>query len=247
VQAIGLLVAMVGVVEADGAVVEEQGAVLGQRPALGVASQVKGDAAAAGVGGVDLDVPVLAIQGAQQRGPVRGGLAWWQAQLGAVEQGKQASQELAAEQALQRLEREQEAISSGTPAQIRGQAAGGDQGVDVRVVTQVAAPGMQGHEQARGGTQMTRICQEFEQGVTHGVEEQLDETFAVELPQEQQLMRQGEDDVEMRARQETAEFGVDPACAGTRGAARTTAMAAGVELLVSEVTLRAAKRVAAAG
>ena len=59
-------------------------------------------------------------------------------------------------------------------------------------------------------------------------------------------MRQSEHDMEVRARQQAHELGIDPGGASHRGAARAAAMPAGVELFVAEVALRADERVAAA-
>ena len=59
-------------------------------------------------------------------------------------------------------------------------------------------------------------------------------------------MRQSEHDMEVRARQQAYELGIDPGGTSHRGAARAAAMPAGVELFVAEVTLRADESVAAA-
>ena len=59
-------------------------------------------------------------------------------------------------------------------------------------------------------------------------------------------MRQSEDHMEVRTRQQPGELGIDPGRTGARGAARAAAVAAGVELLGAEVALGAAQRMTAA-
>lgn len=237
---------VVGVVEADEAVGIEQTALTGKWAALQIAGQIKGHAAAVGVRGIDLHVPVLAIQVAEACAPMRQGLLRRQGQVMGVQQLAQAGQELAGEQPTKRHQGQQEAAPGGAPRLIGGQAPGADQGVYMRMTRQRAAPGVQRHEDAGHGAQVTRVGEQLQQRQAHGVEEQLGQGGAVEAPQRQQFMRQGEDDVEMRARQQTLQLGIDPMLARGVTATRATAVVAGVQLKLFEAAGGAAQDMAAA-
>jgi hypothetical protein len=106
---------------------------------------------------------------------------------------------------------------------------------------------VQGHQQARAHAQALGVGHQFEQRVTHAVKQQRGHGGAIERPQRQQHMRQREDDVEMRAGQETGELGVDPELARSASAARTTAVAASTVLNVFEVAVGASPGLAAEG
>ena len=71
-------VAVVEVGEGDGVLSEVQAAVAAQGAALDVAGQVEGDAAAVGVGLVDLQVPVGAPELADEGAQLLGVLMWRQ-------------------------------------------------------------------------------------------------------------------------------------------------------------------------
>lgn len=244
-QGLDLAVMVIGVVEGDAARVHEKCPVLGQWPALGIASQVQRDAAPAGVRRIDLNVPVRAVQRRDDAAPVGKRLAGRQVQLAALEQVLQTSQELAAEQPLQGLKGQQVGVAGGQPAAIGGQAASGDEGVDVGVAAQGTAPGVQRQQQPGQGAEVARIGEHLQQALAHAVEEQPGHGGAVERPQRQQLVRQREDAVEVRARQQPGKLRIDPGATRSVGAARAAAVAAGVELFDLEVAVRTTQRVAA--
>ena len=110
------------------------------------------------------------------------------------------------------------------------EAAGADQAVHVWVVAQVAAPGVQGHEQTRHGAEVARVGAQVEQAAAGAVEQQLCQDCAVELPEREKDVREGEDDVEMGAGQQLGQLRGEPLLAGCAGAARASAVAAGVIL-----------------
>ena len=118
-------------------------------------------------------------------------------------------------------------------------AAGGDEAEQVGVMAQVAAPGVQGHEQAWESAEVARVGTQVEQARACGIEQQPGHEGAVELPQAEEAVRQGEDDVEVRARQQLGQLCGQPALARRLCASRAAAVAAGVVLDRGEVTLRA--------
>lgn len=201
-QRLGLLVVVIGVGHAHEVIaVDGQRAAQGHGPALDVARQVQGHAAGVTVGRLDLDVPVRAVELAQALVPVRRRLLGWQRQALLGQQRVQLSQQLAAKQVLQQLQRQQEAAAGGPPGAIRGYAAGAEQAVHVRVKRQIAAPGVQRHEQAWAYAGQPRRGHQLQQRVARTLHQQRSQCGAVVAPQRQQRVRQREDDVEVRARQ----------------------------------------------
>ena len=226
---------------------EVKAAIAAEWAALGIASEVEGDAAAVWVWGVDLDVPVCAPLVFDVGLPV-----------GAVERGRQVqelvlegvgdgAQELAAKELAQGFEGQQEARSRRAPLTAGVKAAGGDEAVQVRVVAQVAAPGVQGHEQAWECAEVAWIGTQVEQARACGIEQQPGHEGAVELPQAEEAVRQGEDDVKVWAGQQLGQLSGEPALARRLCASRAAAVAAGVVLDRGEVALRAGKYVHAHG
>ena len=159
----------------------------------------------------------------------------------------QGSKQPAAKELAQRLEWQEEGAAGVTPLTSAVQAASRDQAVQVRMVAEVAAPGVQGHEQAGQGAEVARVGAQVEQAGASGVEEQAGHEAAVELPQADEAVGQGEDDVEMRARQQLGQLCGQPTLARRLGAAWTAAVATGVVLHRGEVALGARQHVHAHG
>ena len=80
-----------------------------------------------------------------------------------VERLAEQAEELAAEQALQRHGRDRHVRTAGLPLPLRVQAAGSHEAVQVRVVGQIAAPSVQGHQQAWQHAQAAGIAHELKQ------------------------------------------------------------------------------------
>jgi len=228
------VVAVVEVGHGHRAVVQVQEGVGGHRAALGVTGEIEHDTAAVVVGRADLDVPVLEPKRVQGGAPGVGG-SWCRQHPGRAVQVRQRGQQLALKQPLQGLDGQEPVGATGAPGAVGVDAAGGDEAVDVGVVGQGAAPGVQRHEQAGEGPQDAGRGHQLQQGLAHAAHEHGQEAVTVELPERQQLVGQGEDDVEVRAGQQALQLCVDPARAGCTGAARTRAVAAGVELQLFDV------------
>ena len=191
-----------------------------------------------GVRGFDLQVPVGAPLDIDEGLPVLLIALGGQGQMVLTQGVLQGGQKPAPEGLAQRLDGQQEVGAGVVPGVGRVQAAGGDQAVQVRMLAEVAAPGVQGHEQAWHSAQMARIGTQREQARARGVEQHLGHGCAVELPQREEDVGQAEDDVEVRARQQPGQQPCQPLLAGHGGAARAGPMAAGMVLDGVEVPLR---------
>ena len=110
-QRLALMVVVIGVAEADEAVGQVQRALIGQRAALGVASQVQSHTPPVFVGCGDLDVPVQPVVLRDRAMPVRAVLLGRQVQTLSIQGQPQLREQLAAEQMLQRLDRNEEALA----------------------------------------------------------------------------------------------------------------------------------------
>lgn len=229
-QRLELPIAVVEVAHAHGVAVQVEAMVGAQRAAASVACEVQHDATAVCVGRTDLDVPVLAVQPPDVLEPGGEVGAGRQRPVAATQFMQHVVQQLAAQQALQGGDGQQPAWTALTPKAVVIEAAGGDQAVHVRVVRQGAAPGVQRQQHARHHAEEARVAHDLQQGLAHALQQQGGEGGAVVGPQGDQLVRQGEDDVEVRAGQQPLQFSVDPFVASGLGAAGATAMAAGVEL-----------------
>ena len=118
--------------------------------------------------------------------------------------------------------------------------------MDVGVVAERAPPGVQRQQQARGGPQVPGVAQHLQQALAHAVEQQLGQSLAVELPQPEQFVRQGEHHMKVRAPQQSIQLGLHPRLARAARTARAAAVAASVEHLALGVTLGAIVQVSAA-
>ena len=245
VNGLATLVAVIGVAEADGVVGEVERPIARQRTALDVASQVQRDTAAMGIGLADLDVPVQPVVACDGATPMELILLGRQAQPPGIEGVLEVGKELAAEQELKRLERDEEVGVRGAPLALAVEATGAGQAVHVRMVAERSAPGVKCHQQTRHGAQVARHGRQLEDALAGAVEEQLVHPGAVELPQRDERVRQGEDQVEVRAWQQLFELSLNPLALRPIGAARATAMAASVVLDNAAVALRAGQNMRA--
>ena len=149
----------------------------------------------------------------------------------------QGAEQPGAKQPAQGFEGQQEIGLASSPLAGAVEPAGADQAVHMGVVAQVAAPGVQGHEQTRHGAEVALVGTQVEQTAAGAVEEQLRQERAVELPECEKDVRQGEDDVEMGAGQQLGQLHREPLLACCAGAARASAVAAGVILGRVDVAL----------
>lgn len=244
-QGLALLVAVVQVGQRNLGLVQPECAFGGQWAALHISREVDCDGTSVGIRRVDLDVEVLAVERLQDGEPVLRLGRCGQLQAMLAQGQSQRGQQLAAKQMLEGAQRQQEAGPATAPLVVGVDATGGDQAVHVRVMAQGAAPGVQSHQQAWRGAEQAWVGTELKQAQSGAVEEQLVEPGAVELPQHDEFVRQGEHDMEVRAGQQALELSGQPLLARTCGAARATAMATGVELGDAVVALSALEHVVA--
>ena len=97
---------------------------------------------------------------------------------------------------------------------VRGESAGGDHTMDVRMMLQFLVPGVEDTEKADLRTQMPGMASDFEQGLGAGAEQQIVENLLVLQSQGRQKMRKGEDHVHVAGGQEFLLARLEPAVAG---------------------------------
>ena len=84
------------------------------------------------------------------------------------------------------------------PGTVESQSAGGNDVVDMRMMLKVLSPGMEHAEEPDVGSQVLGIASKFEQRSGAGAEEQIIEQPLVLKDEGGELVRHGEDDVEVR-------------------------------------------------
>src|ERR1017187_5953418 len=113
------------------------------------------------------------------------------------------------------------------PGTIEGKAAGGNDVVYVGMNLEVLPPCMEHAEESDARSQVLGIASQFEQGSRAGAEEQIVEQPLVLEDQSAEFVRQSEDDVEMRHRQQFSRPRGQPFCAHVALALRAVPIPAG--------------------
>src|SRR3990172_6408719 len=184
-------------------------------------------------GGLGVDDEIVAEQRPKE-GAERFVLCQWlehagQAKLTFAECPFEPGDELAAEHAAQDLHRQEEAIAWTNPGfVIRGQTTCRDHAVDVWVVEQVLAPGVEHAEETDLSAQMFRISGDLQESRSAGSKQQGIQKPLVVEGQRSQRVRKREDHMYIGNSQEFSLAGGQPLVASVRPTLRTMAVAAGV-------------------
>src|ERR1017187_10252519 len=126
----------------------------------------------------------------------------------------QASRELAAEDAAQCVNRQEKAARGIDPSgAIESQATGGNDVVNMGMMFEVLSPGMEHAEESDVGSEVFPIASQFEHRRGAGAIEQVVEQSLVLQCNSGQIMRQREDDVEIRNGQQFSRARRQPFCA----------------------------------
>ena len=155
--------------------------------------------------GIDdpVDAPQLVEPVGEGRGLGEAGEVAEEAQLAGVEGGLQVLEEQPAEQAREHAHRQEEAGPAGDPARaVEREAAARHDAMDVRMMVQVLAPGVEHGDDADLGAEMLGIGGDGAQRLGGGAEQDgVDRRLVLEGDLGHRR-RQGEDDVEVRHRQQ---------------------------------------------
>ena len=223
-----LAIAVVGVIKVYALRAHVQRAFVAHWPTLDVACQIQGHASPVCIRLADLDVPVPGVLPADALAPVLRIVLGRQLQAVLGQGVAQACQELATKQGAQGFDRHQVIAQAATPLVRIVQATGADQAVHMRVQAQGAPPGVQGHQQARCGAQVARVAAQLQEAGARAVERQRIGPCPVEFPQGQEVVRECEDAVKVRARQQLVQLSLHPLVVRSLRATGATAVAAGV-------------------
>ena len=221
---------VVKILEGDRPLVDAENPVIGDGDAVDVAPQIANQVGGVVEGLLGIDHPVVAAQRLKQRLPAgfggKRGLSA-QAQLAMIVECLQGSEELAPEDLGQRFDAKQEVLGGAHEgAAVVLERSAGDDAVDVRVVVQRLAPGMQDHDDAQFA--VPQVLGKGLEGLGGEREQQAVDPLGVVARQGDQVMRQGEDDVEVLDRQQLKLAGVDPGRSLTPAALGAVAVATAV-------------------
>ena len=136
---------------------------------------------------------------------------------------------LAAKQVREDPDREEEIVAAGNPGgRVRCQPAAGDDAVDMRMMQQRLAPGVQHGDEADVSAEMLGVGGDGPEGSGGGSEQGAIDFALVLQRQRGQFCGQGEDDVKIGDRQQILAALLQPLRALLRLTLRTVAIAAGV-------------------
>ncbi len=172
---------------------------------MGVAGEVAQDVSGAAERRLGVDDPVTSVEGSQE-GPERDRLG--QRREPAMKRelpvgSLKMIEEPAPEQPPEYADGQEEPGSAGDPARTVGsEAATGDQTVDVRMVLEGLAPGVQHRQEAEFGTEVPGIGADRRQRFRGGAEQDGVEDPLVLQCDGSDLVRQGKDDVEVLDRED---------------------------------------------
>ena len=233
-------VSVVLVTKAHRIVGETDEPVIGDGDAMGVAAEIVEHLRGAGEGTLGVDHPVGFVQGIEQTAL----LAWLaeccagssKFQRATVKQAREAGDELATKDLGERFDREEKPASRGDPVAVGGECAGGHQAMQVQVLGERLAPGVQHEGSGDVAAEPARVGAELGELVRNTLEEQRIECARIALRERVLYMRQGEDEMEVRHRQEFGAPGGEPAFLGPCLALRAVAVAAGVVVVAKFCT-----------
>ncbi len=228
-----VVVGVVPPVELDAAVAVIDQSIIRERDAVRVPTQVVEHLLGAGEGLLRLHDPVDGPQPPEETGEGLAmgeiGGATSEGQLAGVERTPQASQILRTKDHRQRPDRKQEGGSPRDPPRaVSGQGAPRDETMEMEVLREGLAPGVEHRGDADRAAQMPRVAPEGEQRVGGRAEEQRVEHARIALRAGVEGVGHGEDHVKVRDRQEVGFARGEPPFLGERLTLRTMAIAAGV-------------------
>ena len=191
---------------------------VGDGDAVSVAGERAEDMMGTAEGWFGIDDPVLAEQGAQES--AEGFLVLQRSkraredELALLESSLESGDELTAKDAAEHAHRQEEGIARVDPARVVGRKpSGGNQTMQVRMEQQVLTPTVQHGKEADLSAEMFGIRRNLEQGLGGGVEQKIVEDLLVDQRQTPEMMRDGEDDVTIRDRQQFTLPGSHPTVA----------------------------------
>jgi hypothetical protein len=142
----------------------------------------------------------------------------------------QGGDELTPEDATEYVDGQEEGIAGMDPAGlIWGQTSGGDHAVDMRMMEQVLTPGMQDGEEADLRSQVFGVGGHLEKSLRTGAEQEVINDLLVLQRQLAELVRQGEDNMDVGDRQEFVLASGDPLVASSALALGAVPVAAAIK------------------
>jgi len=230
-----LLVGVGGVSPAEGDVALLQGdeSAVGDGDAVGVPAEIAQRVFRSAEGRLGIDDPLVAEQGSEPCGEGPWFRKWCEVavegELVLAEGGLQSGDELAAKDAAEHLDREEEPVARRDPAHvIRSEAARGGHAVDVGMKLEPLVPGMEHAEEADLRAEVAGIASDLQQGGGTGLEEQAVDHALVLEREGSKFARQGEDEVHVAAGQQFLLACLKPAQTRVRLASWTMPVAARV-------------------
>ena len=228
-----VVVSVVFPTKPDAAVTVLDEPIIRQGDSVRVAPEIAEDLVGTGEGPFGIHDPVDRPQSTEQRreGVAIGqiGRAIGEAQLARSEGPSQGGEILRAKDCRERPHRKEKGRPPGDPARVvRGHGAPGDQTVQMEVLREILAPRVQNRRDADGAAEMSRVSPEGEQRVGSRAKQERIDHARIALRERVEVVRQGEDDVEVRNGQQVGAPRREPPRCGEHLTLRTMSIATGV-------------------
>lgn len=198
-----IAVGVISPAKSDLIVGEGNQAMVGDGDAMGIAGEIAEDMMGTAEGWFGVDNPLVTEQGAQEgvesfmvlQRTKRAG----EDELLLLESEFESVDELAAKDTAEHFHGEEEGIAGMDPAVVvGGKTSGRNQTVQVRMEQHVLSPTMQHSKETDVCAEMLGISGNLEQGLGGGMKQQVVEDLFIDQSQMREMMRHGEDDVDIR-------------------------------------------------
>ncbi len=193
-----------------------------------IAGQVGGDTFAMGVALAAVDDPFLALGARDQLLGLETIYVDGKLETALIEKTVQRFDQPLADLVGEQLRGEQLVEPAVLPSAVGGDAAAGDQAMEVYVSPQAPRPGMEVHQQPGLGTEVLGVSEHLEKAEADALEEEVADELLVELPEDAQLGRQRAGEVEVVDGEQPLTNPVEPGVDLGPGAQRAGAVSAGV-------------------
>jgi len=197
------------------AVVDGLDALVGDANAVGVATKIAKDLLGSGEGALGVDDPGDSVEAVEKLIECRvvseprssSGVA----ELAVTAQPSQAVEELATEELAEDTDVKEKPLAAGDPGlAVVGEAAPGDDAMEMGVEGELSCPGVQDSGDAEAGTEPLGVVAEVEERARSRSEEQAKEQLPIGTGERTQLRREGKHDVEVVGREDVLESSFDP-------------------------------------
>lgn len=219
--------------ESDAARIESDEAMIADADAMGVLTEVAKDLVLVAEGRFAVDDPSNAMEPVEETaeavGVSEGSGGPIETELSVAVSTEESIEQLSPKERSERTDGKEVMERSGDPSlHVDGQAASGDDAVEMRVKAQVASPGVEHGGDTELGAEPSRIARKVLEGSGRAGEERVEDEVSIDESESAELPGQREDDVESVGGEHTRHALLDPASLSDGLALGTVPVSTGV-------------------